>query len=105
MQMNNSQLCLLAQSHPDTPAAFVLWLGNNISIWDAFEAEALKVVNLGQRHYSARTIIHFLRHHSVLAETSESQWKINDHHSPYLARLFAMVHPEHADLFEYRTVA
>lgn len=103
--MTPAQLCLIAASNPEIPIGFVLWVGDNIAIWEAFEAEALKVVNLGQRHYSARTIIHFLRHHSVLAETSESQWKINDHHSPYLARLFAMVHPQHADLFEYRAVA
>lgn len=105
MQMNNSHLCLLAQSHPDIPAAFVLWLGDNIAVWDAFELEALKVVKLGQKHYSARTILHFLRHHSMLEEASDSQWKINDHHSPYLARLFAMVHPQYANLFEYRSVA
>lgn len=103
--MTPAQLCLLAASNPEIPVPFILWLGDNIHIWEAFEAEALNVVRTGQTHYSARTILHFLRHHSVVTERSATPWKLNDHHSPYLARLFAMVHPQHADLFEYRAVA
>lgn len=80
---------------------FLLWFPENEHIWIAFVSESSKVINAGFRHYSARTIIHVLRHHSALAET-RSEWKINNNISPYLARLFALVHPEHKDLFEYR---
>jgi hypothetical protein len=105
MQMNISQLCLLAQSHPDIPAPFVVWLGDNFAIWEAFEAEALKVIAKGHEHYSSKTILEFLRHHSMLSENTDTPWKLNNKYTPYLARLFAMVHPHHARLFAYRTVA
>lgn len=82
---------------------FVDWLPENMHIYQAFVAEAIKVHNKGFKHYSARTIIHVLRHHSAVSENG-SQWKINDHHSPYLARLFDLVYPHKAGLFEYRSV-
>ena len=80
---------------------FVVWIPDNKHIWDAFMQESFKVINKGFKHYSARTIIHVLRHHSAMAENG-SMWKINNNISPYLARLFALIHPEHKDLFEYR---
>ncbi len=80
---------------------FIRWLPDNLHIWDAFVAESLKIINKGFKHYSARTIIHVLRHHSALAENG-TEWKINNNISPYLARLFALTYPKHKDLFEYR---
>lgn len=80
---------------------FLAYLPENLHVWDAFEREALAVARRGFKHYSARTIIHVLRHHSALAETG-SEWKLNNNISPYLARLFALMHPAHANLFEYR---
>ena len=81
---------------------FLRWIPENAHIWIAFEQEAYKVIRAGFKHYSARTIIHVLRHHSALAENGDSGWKINNNISPYLARLFAILNPQHADLFEYR---
>lgn len=82
---------------------FELWLDDNEHIWVAFECEALKIARLGFKHYSARTIIHFLRHHSALQEKG-GEWKINNDVSPYLARHFAEKHPKLKDLFEYRRI-
>jgi hypothetical protein len=81
---------------------FVSWLPDNQHVWLAFKNEAFKIHQKGFKHYSARTIVHVLRHHSAVAEKG-SEWKINDHHSPYLARLFDLVYPHRAGLFEYRT--
>jgi len=80
---------------------FVDWLPENIPIFQAFCTEAIKISDIGYKHYSARTIIHFLRHHSALKEKN-SEFKINNNHSPYLARLFDLVYPNRAGLFEYR---
>ena len=89
--------------HGDTfTAAFRSWLPDNLHVYDAFEAEALKVLRRGFKHYSARTIVHVLRHHSATTETSTEGWKINNDHSPYLARLFDLLHPAHVGLWEYR---
>jgi hypothetical protein len=81
---------------------FLDYLPENLHVYMAFEKEAIKVANRGFKHYSARTIVEVLRHHSALQE-SGSAWKLNDHNTPYLARLFALMRPGYAYLFEFRT--
>ena len=84
-------------------ADFIEWLGENFHVWEAFVNEAFKVRAKGFKHYSARTIIHVLRHHSAISE-SGGEWKINNNHSPYLARLFDLRYPSAAGMFEFRKV-
>ncbi|RYF59460.1 MAG: hypothetical protein EOO27_09225 [Comamonadaceae bacterium] len=83
-----------------TPA-FLAYLSANLHVYDDFEREAMRVVAKGFAHYSARTIIEVLRHHSALAAVG-GPWKLNDWHTPYLARLFALANPGHRGLFEFR---
>lgn len=82
-------------------AEFMAYLPDNLHVYNAFEREAMRIVRKGFKHYSARTLIEYLRHHSALEETS-GPWKLNDWHTPYLARLFALMNPHHKDLFEFR---
>jgi hypothetical protein len=89
-------------NNPDVfPDEFVAYISENFNVYDAFEREAFKVIARGHTHYSARTIIEVLRHHSNLSDNSEI-WKLADHPMPYLSRLFAIHHPPHANLFSYR---
>ena len=83
-----------------TQDEFDKWLIENNHIWRAFENEALKVVRAGYEHYSARTIIEVLRHHSALRE-KDGTWKINDHITPWLARHFLSTYPT-LQIFETR---
>jgi hypothetical protein len=83
------------------PDEFVKYISENFHVYDAFEREAFKVIARGYTHYSARTIIEVLRHHSNLMDNSEI-WKLADHPMPYLSRLFAAHHPSHANLFSFR---
>lgn len=103
--MNYTHVCMTAANHPDFSPAFILWLRDNQKVWEAFEAEALKVIARGHQHYSSKTIMEFLRHHSMISESAESPWKLNNNLTPYLSRLFALIHPEFAGLFSYRSVA
>jgi len=89
-------------AHEFTPE-FLAYLPDNVHVYKAFERETLRVVAKGFAHYSARTIIEVLRHHSALTEAA-GPWKLNDWHTPYLARLFALMNPAHRDLFEFRVV-
>lgn len=82
---------------------FIEWIPENTHIYTAFQREAFRVLYKGFKHYSGRTILEVLRHHSALEE-KDGQWKINNNHTPYLCRLFGLMHPQHADLFEYREV-
>jgi hypothetical protein len=94
----------VAYKHTDIfPNEFAQWLYDNAHVFEAFSQEAQKIINRGFKHYSARTIIHVLRHHSAIAE-ADGEWKINNNHSPYLARLFDLYYPHYAGLFEYRKI-
>jgi hypothetical protein len=96
----------LANNHAGSfTQEFLEWLPDNLHVWRAFEIEAVRVHVRGFTHYSSRTILHVLRHHSATAEAeSEKGWKLNNNHSPYLARLFDLAHPLRAGMWEYRTV-
>ena len=85
--MNHTQLCLLAASHPEIPNHFVEWLRENEHIWIAFRDEALKMTRLGYQHYSSKTIMEYLRHHSVISENSD-EFKLAQqvyHSNPWFA--------------------
>jgi hypothetical protein len=79
------------------------WLAENAHVWLAFEREANKVWDRGRRHYSGRTIIEVLRHNSALADTGPV-YKINDHYTPDMSRLYRLVHPARAELFATRVL-
>jgi hypothetical protein len=94
----------LVQHNPDHFSEdFGEWIEENVHIWKAFEREALEIHSRGQKHYSARTIVEFLRHHSAIRERG-GMWKINNDCVPYLARLFVFLYPEANNLFEFRKV-
>jgi len=80
---------------------FVEWLQKNEHVWNAFVREATAVYLRGFKHYSARTIIHVMRHHSALHENG-TQWKLSDHSSPYLARLFDLHYPDMAGMWSFK---
>lgn len=80
---------------------FLAWLADNRPIWDRFEMEATKLWNRGRKHYSARTIIEFLRHETALFE-KDCTFRINNNIAPDLARLYRLRYPDRADFFETR---
>jgi len=80
---------------------FAAWLELNWHIWLAFAKESARVYARGRRHYSARTLVEWMRHETALAEKG-SRFKINNRYIPDLARLYQMLYPEH-DLFETRS--
>jgi hypothetical protein len=100
--MNKFYTDLLLSNKDKFSTEFINWFPENNHVWEAFTDEAFKVQAKGFKHYSARTIIHVLRHHSAVTENG-SEWKINNNYSPYLARLFDLAYPHKAGLFEYRT--
>ncbi len=70
-------------------------------VYSAFADEARKVFDLGFKHYSARTIIHFLRHYTAVRDGSVT-WKLDNRVSPYLARRLIRDQPMYAGWFELR---
>ena len=79
---------------------FPAWIEANWPIWTRFEQMALET-SRRRDHYSARTLWHVIRHHTMLKEQG-GQWKLNDHFSVDCARLFHLLHPALANFFETR---
>jgi hypothetical protein len=85
------------------PQEFLLFLAENETIWKRFEREADRAWTRGFRHYSARTIVEHIRHETAMYEQN-SDWKINNNHTPHLARYYQELHPDRAGLFETRVL-
>jgi len=92
---------LLAQHAARFRDDFPGWLADNFHIYARFVQETNKVRLRGRKHYSARTIIEFLRHESGLTEAT-GPWKINGNYIPDMARLYVLQHPDAEGFFEMR---
>lgn len=77
-----------------TPFEVRAFVDEHPELYQAFEAEALRIIARGFRRYSARTIVEWLRHNSAIQADPTGQFKINDHITPTLARDFMDDHPE-----------
>jgi hypothetical protein len=96
----------LVAANPDRFAPdFADWLADNRHVWREFVRQADAVARRGYEHYSARTVIEVIRHHTKLAEVSADGWKVNNNHVPDIARLYALVRPHRAEFFEFRVQA
>lgn len=82
---------------------FGAWLAANRHIWTALEREANRVWSRGRRHYSARTLVEYLRHETCLRAGGDD-FKINGNVVPDLARLYRLTNPGRAELFELRVM-
>lgn len=93
-----------ATHHADTfRTDLTEWLATpvNFAVWSSFVYQANAVWNKGIRHYSARTIGEYLRHHSAMSD-SGTDFKLNDHLWPDLARLYMLMNPQREGFFEFR---
>lgn len=74
----------------------------NLPLLDAFLKEAHKVVRKGHEHYSSRTLIEYLRHHTMMND-SDKVFKINNNMSPILSRISMAMFPQLNGFFNTRT--
>ncbi len=73
------------------PDGFFYWLPKNSKVYREFERRALQMARTKRKRYSARTIVETMRWTSDIAD-SETTFKINDHYTPGMARLFMATH-------------
>ncbi len=93
---------LVIREAPDQfRAGFYTWLSDNWTLYHRFEQQGIAVAMRGRKHYSAYTIVEYLRHETMLRDQDE-EFKLNQAWSSSMARLFAHLNPQHADLFEFR---
>jgi hypothetical protein len=77
-----------------------IWHNRNPEIQDAFDSIALKMIDLGHKHYSATGIAHVLRYHRHLC--GDDGFDINNNHIPSMARMFMHTHKQHEGFFHLR---
>ena len=83
----------------DTVDLFLKYHRNHPEIWDNFERLALEVISKGKTKWSARAIFNVLRYEFEIKSTLGEDFKINDHYSPYYARVFHFKYPEYDGFF------
>lgn len=92
----------LVRQQPDLfMDSFELYLSEQWAVWKAFEHEAQRIAFRGRKHYSAKTIVEWMRHETVVRE-AQSEFKVNNNATSSFARLFVLRHPRFKDFFEFR---
>ena len=81
----------------------VSWLESpvNFLVWATFRSRANAKWEQGFKRYSARTIGETIRFDTDLSD-SGTDFKLNDHLWPDLARLYMLMNPEREGFFEFR---
>ena len=100
-----TKLVVQAATIPRVPNAFLDYLRENAHVYERFENMAVQKIGLGYKHYSSRAIVHILRHETEVNEGEMSSFKISDHISPYISRLFAVRYPEYKDFFKMKRLS
>lgn len=77
------------------------WFEKNLHVVRAFERHTLEQVEKGRDHYSARAIVDKLSLHTGTRET-DGEYKIGNDNACDLARVFCVMNPQHADIWEMR---
>ncbi len=76
---------------------------DNPRVWELFKKFTFDRVRKGFHNYSARSIFHRIRWETDIPEYEQGEeFKLNDHHSPFYARRFMRMYPEHAGFFRTR---
>lgn len=74
----------------------------NPHIWKEFEKIALLTIKKGFEHYSARDIFPVIRWHRGPKGLLEDGFKVNNNYSPFYARKFHRMYPQHDGFFRNR---
>lgn len=76
----------------------------NPQVYALFDRFAREAVARGRKHFSAYMIFERMRWYTII-ETGGDEYKLNNNYRPYYARLWLRKNPDHADLFEIRTLS
>lgn len=81
---------------------FVQFDNDNPDVWELFVQFTFEMINKGRTRYGARGVFERIRWETAL-QTTDPVYKLNDHWTPYYARKFHAVYPEHDGFFALRS--
>lgn len=71
-------------------------------VWDEFVRLAFIAINRGHKSYGARALWGVMRWNSDMGDGDQDAFRLNDHHSPFYARRFHRMYPDHDGFFQLR---
>ncbi len=71
-------------------------------VWDQFVEFTFNRINKGFKHYSVYSIMERIRWEMAEGGDGETEFKINNNHSPFYSRWFMTEYPEHLGFFRTR---
>jgi hypothetical protein len=75
---------------------------NNPEVWDLFVKYSFEAAESRRQRFGVRAISERIRWFCTVETTSNDNFKLNDHHTPYYARLLMWVYPELDGLFSIK---
>ena len=85
-----------------TIATFLEYDLENFRLWKLFEHLALQAAQAGRKNFGAKAIMERIRWYTTIERPQDDEYKICNSWTSFYARKFALKHPRHADLFQYR---
>ena len=85
----------------DNSTKFFKFHESNPFVYQTFCKRTIQMIEAGRKHYSARAIIEVVRW-DIDVQTSAEEFKINNNHIPFYARMFMTAYPEHDGFFRTR---
>ena len=76
---------------------------DNPHVYKLVKRFTFQAIERGFQHYSIQSIFERIRWHADI-ETDDPEFKLNNNHRPYYARLFMEDFPKHEDFFRTREV-
>ena len=75
----------------------------NPRVYELFERFTFKIIERHYDHYGVSAVFERIRWHMTI-DTTSTDFKLNNNHRAYYARLFETKHPEHEGFFRKRAL-
>jgi hypothetical protein len=87
---------------PEQQRRFVEFDEAHPEVWEMFVRFTHDRIRRGFEHYSSDAILHRIRWETAVSMGDESEFKLNNNFTPYYARKFHRVFPQHDGFFRTR---
>lgn len=81
--------------------AFEAYHRDNPPVYEAFVRFTMQAIRAGRKHVGSKDVVEKIRFESAVSEKN-SEFKINNNFTPFLARKFMKDYPRYAGIFQLR---
>ena len=77
----------------------------NPHIYELFKRFTMEIIRRGHEHYSSKAVFERIRWHTDVETEGNEPFKMTNNYTPYYARLFMVMHPEHEGFFRTKELS